>query len=97
MTLQGGQLGQDGHDLHGCVEGVDVFLRGAVVGTAAGVGGLEVFDLPDTLTDEVVGEVDEGSPCRCQSLVQMVELHLHGPEYSAYSSGSAANPPGHEP
>lgn len=67
MTLQGGQLDQDGHDLHNCVERVDVLLGGAVVRAAAGVGGLEMLDLPDALADEVVGEVDEGSPCRCQS------------------------------
>lgn len=39
-----------------------MFFGGAVVRTTAGVGGFEVFDLPDALPDEVAREVEECVP-----------------------------------
>lgn len=62
VPLQGRKLGQHGHDFHGGVEGFEMFIGGAIVRTTAGMGGFEVFDLPDALSDEIAPQVEECMP-----------------------------------
>ena len=39
-----------------------MFIGGAIVRTTAGMGGFEVFDLPDALSDEIARKVEECVP-----------------------------------